>query len=215
MRRISALTGVITSLAVTAFAQQPLAPERVRGDVVSLTGNVLTVHTRGGPKVTLQLPDEAKVALADKADLASIAEGTFVGTAAVAQPDGTLRALEVHLFPEAMRGTGEGHRPWDLKPGSSMTNATVVQVGGAPSSMTNATVKKVSGAGERTLVLGYKDGEKTVVVPPGTPVVKLEPADRSALTPGAHVFVIATKGPDGKLTATRLTVGKGSVVPPM
>jgi hypothetical protein len=140
----------------------------------------------------------------------------------VPQQDGTLRAVEVHLFPDSMRGTGEGHRPWDLQPGSTMTNATVAKVqarGGKPgkqSTMTNATVAKVSGAGgSKTLQLKYKDGEKTVVVPPGTPVVKMAPADRSRLTPGAHVFAIVTREPDGGLVAQRITVGQGDTVPPM
>jgi hypothetical protein len=213
MRSSLALTGLIAGLTVTALAQQPPPPERIRGVVVAVKGDTLEVKTQAGQPVAIQLPKDAKVALADKSDLSSITTGTFVGTAAVPQQDGSLRALEVHLFPESMRGTGEGHRPWDLQPGSSMTNGNVVQMGSPPSTMTNATVKK-AGANERKLLLGYKDGEKTVVVPEGTPIVKLEPADRSALRPGAHVFVIANKR-EGKLTAERLTVGKGDVVPPM
>jgi hypothetical protein len=140
----------------------------------------------------------------------------------VPQQDGTLRALEVHVFPEAMRGTGEGHRPWDLRPGSTATNATVSSVdapqggGQPPSSMTNATVAEAGeGGGGRRLVLRYPQGEKTVVVPPGTPIVKLVPADRSRIVPGAHLFAVASRQPDGSLVAERVTVGKDGVVPPM
>jgi hypothetical protein len=202
--------------------QQPAKPQQhVRGDVVAVAGDVLTVKTRGGQTLALKLPENVRVAVADKADLGSIASGTFIGTTAVAQKDGTLRAVEVHVFPESMRGTGEGHRPWDLKPGSTMTNATVSSVAGSggkgsPSSMTNATVSNVGEAGGgKKLTLKYPDGEKTVVVPPGTPVVKLEPGDRSRLKPGAHLFAIVTQQPDGTILAERLTVGNEGVVPPM
>ncbi len=129
--------------------------------------------------------------------------------------------LEVHAFPESMRGVGEGHRPWDLQPGSTMTNATVAEVhakGGKAhpqSTMTNATVADVAGVGAvRKLVLEYPGGEKKVVVPPGTPVVMKEPSDRSRLVPGAHLFAIVSRQPDGTLLAERVDVGKDGVVPP-
>ena len=173
----------------------------------------------------LKLADGAGVSLVGKADMSSIADGAFVGTTAVQQSDGTLRAVEVHVFPDSMRGTGEGHRPWDLQPGSTMTNATVARVdegggaaqsGGTGSTMTNATVAKVDeSGGSRKLSLRYKDGEKTVVVPACTPVVKIEPGDRSKLVPGAHVFAIVSRQPDGTLVAERLNVGKDGQVPPM
>jgi hypothetical protein len=225
-RRMSLAAAWLTLVAGAAQAQQPTRQQpqqqqHLRGDVVALKGDTLEVKSRAGQDVTVKLADDARVTLAEKADLGSIGQGGFVGTTAVPQPDGTLRAVEVHVFPDSMRGTGEGHRPWDLQPGSTMTNATVakVQTGGkrqGRSTMTNATVANVteSGAG-RTLELKYPDGEKKVVVPPGTPVVKLEAADRSRLTPGAHVFAIVTRQPDGTLLAQRLTVGKDGVVPPM
>jgi hypothetical protein len=215
-------------LTAAVAAEQPAASpaqEHVRGDVVALKGDTLEVKSRSGEALKLKLADNARVALAEKADMGSIASGAFIGTTAVPQSDGTLRAVEVHVFPEAMRGTGEGHRPWDLQPGSSMTNATVAKIdesggkadlGGTGSTMTNAKVAKVDeSGGARKLSLKYKDGEKTVVVPPGTPVVKLEPGDRSKLVPGAHVFAIASRQPDGTLVAQRLTVGKDGLVPPM
>lgn len=208
----------ITLLAGAAVAQTSTgtpAQERVRGDVVSISGNDLEVKSRTGQTVKLELGGNTPVTIAEKADLGDVRDGTFIGTTAVSQPDGTLRALEVHVFPDSMRGTGEGHRPWDLKPGSTMTNATVASVdkgGKAPSTMTNATVSGVAG---RNLTLKYQGGEKKVVVPSEARVVKLEPADRSKLAPGAHVFVVASRQPDGKLRADRVIVGKGDLVPPM
>ena len=192
------------------------APEHVRGDIVAIDGNTVTVKSRSGETLKLQLADDVRVSVAEKAELADVRDGAFIGTTAVSQPDGTLRAIEVHVFPESMRGTGEGHRPWDLRPGSTMTNATVTGVGAAggksPSTMTNATVAKVA---DRKLTLKYSDGEKSVVVPPDAKVVKLEPADRSQLKPGVHLFAIASRQADGTFRAERLTIGKDGVVPPM
>ena len=215
-------------LAGVAAAQQPTAPaaqQHVRGDVVAFRGDTLEVQPRSGDVLKLKVATGAKVSLVGKADLSSVGEGAFIGTTAVPQSDGTLRAVEVHVFPDSMRGTGEGHRPWDLQPGSTMTNATVAKVdeggaaaqaGGTGSTMTNATVAKVDeSGGARKLTLHYKDGEKTVVVPPGTPVVKLEPGERSNLVPGTHVFAIVSRQPDGTLLADRLNVGKDGLVPPM
>jgi hypothetical protein len=188
-------------LAVPAAAQQDKPQQHVRGDVTAVNGDTMDVRTRAGQVVHLKLADQLGVSSVEEADPSAIADGAFIGTTAVAQPDGTLRAVEVHVFPEAMRGAGEGHRPWDLKPGSSMTNATV------------SGMKKAGGA--RTLKLQYQGGEQTVVVPSNIPVVRLAPGDRSMLAPGAHVFVIATQGDDGTLVAQRMVVGKGGVVPPM
>lgn len=212
-------------LVVPAAAQQDKPQQHVRGDVTAVNGDTMDVRTRAGQVVHLKLADQLGVSSVEEADPSAIADGAFIGTTAVAQPDGTLRAVEVHVFPEAMRGAGEGHRAWDLKPGSSMTNATVSGMSGSKtsaakqgtgSSMTNATVsgmKKDGGA--RTLKLQYQGGEQTVVVPSNIPVVRLAPGDRSMLAPGAHVFVIATQGDDGTLVAQRMVVGKGGVVPPM
>src|SRR3989440_5389036 len=192
------------------------APQHVRGDIIAIDGNTVTVKSRGGETVNLQLADDVRVAVAEKGDLADVRDGAFIGTTAVPQPDGTLRAIEVHVFPEAMRGTGEGHRPWDLRPGSTMTNATVAgadKAGGkSQSTMTNATVAEAAG---RKLTLKYNGGEKTVVVPSDATVVKLEPAERAQMKPGVHLFAIASRQPDGTFRAERLTIGKDGVVPPM
>jgi len=213
-RRISLL------LVTLAFATPASAEEHVRGVVRTVGNGELTVSGPAGQPQKLKLGDKARVSLATRADLGAVAKDAFVGTTAVEAKDGSLRAVEVHVFPEAMRGAGEGHRPWDLKPGSTMTNATVSGVAaappGAPSTMTNATVAGVAHApGGETLTLSYAGGQKTVVVPPGTPVVRLEPADRSAIAAGQHVFAAGTRQPDGTVLVDRMVVGKDGVVPPM
>jgi hypothetical protein len=210
------------------LAQQPAASEKqhVRGEITKVEGNALEVKTSSGETMKLKLADTARVGLVEKADMASISDGAFIGTTAVPQADGTLRAVEVHVFAEKLRGTGEGHQPWDLEPGSTMTNATVAKTGqggggtaasgGTGSTMTNATVANVQGSGgAKKLQLKFKGGEKTVVVPAGIPVVKIEPGDRSKLVRGAHAFIIASRQPDGTLVAERLNVGARGVVPPM
>jgi len=212
---------MLALFAAVASAQQPAhQQEHVRGDIVGVSGNTLRVKTRGGQEAMLALAPDVKVAAVKKADMGDIGEGVFVGTTAVPQSDGSLRAVEVHVFPESMRGTGEGFRPWDLQPNSTMTNATVArsepQAGPhSASTMTNATVSEMAkSGGGRTLQLKYPGGEKTVDVPANTPVVKLEPSDRSGLKAGAHLFAIAARRPDGTLIAQRITVGE-AVAPPM
>lgn len=214
MFRIAFLAAALLGGAATAQSQA--TPEHVRGQIVSVEGNTLTVKSRQGKTVKLELADDVKVAVAEKGDLADVKDGAFIGTTAVPQRDGTLRAVEVHVFPDSMKGTGEGHRPWDLRAGSTMTNATVSKVdsssGKGSSTMTNATVAKVSG---RKLELKYSGGEKTVTVPANTTVVKLEPGERSQLQPGVHLFAIASRQDGGTLRAERLTIGKDGLVPPM
>jgi hypothetical protein len=220
-----ALAVAVVGFAAAALAQQQPAPppkppeQHVRGDVVAVTGNTVEVKTRSGETTHFTLGEKTRVSVVSKADREKIANNAYVGTTAVPQPDGTLRAVEVHLFPEAARGTGEGHRPWDLGPGSAMTNATVQglgsSAGGGQSTMTNATVADVAkGGGDLKLSLRYPGGEQTVVVPPGTPVVQLEPADRSRVIPGAHVFAAVVAKDGGAPVADRIFVGK-DVVPPM
>jgi len=222
MSRFATVLGPAAFLfSLGALAAEPGPKElHVRGDVASYKSTTLDVKSRDGRTITLELTDQTRIALAEPADLSSIAQGTYVGTTARPQADGTLRAVEVHVFPESMRGAGEGHRPWDLEPGSSMTNATVSAVAskraGAQSSMTNATVAKAAtSGGGLTLDLKYPSGEQTVLVPPGTPVVKLAPGSASQLTPGAHVFAAYAPQPDGKSTALRIVVGANGVRPPM
>ncbi len=222
-----AVSFAAAALAAVAAAQQPSpAPkeEHVRGVVASASGDTVAVRSPDGrSQTTLKLGDKTFVAYATRADLNAIRENAYVGVAAVDAGGGKLRALEVHVFPESARGTGEGSRPWDLKPGSSMTNGMVSAVQPAPgktgssgSSMTNATVSGTERtAGGKTLELTFKGEKKTVLVSPKTPVVALEPADRSAIRAGEHVFVVGTHEPDGSVAAGRVYVGKGGVVPPM
>jgi hypothetical protein len=209
------------SLIATTPASAQSPAERIRGDVVALDGQNLRLTTNAGQPLTVKLGTNYSVSARSRADPGSISTGAFVGTTAVPMPDGTLTALEVHVFPESMRGNGEGHRPMDVMPGSTMTNATVTSVlpmeKAAPATtMTNATVANVAQADQgRKMVLKYQGGEKTVVVPKEAPVVMVEPGDKSLLVAGAHVVLSATRQADGSLSADRVTVGKDGLVPPM
>jgi hypothetical protein len=186
----------------SVLAQAPAPTQRIRGDVVALDGLSLQVKSRSGETLAIKLADNYVVTAVVKIDATAIKPGSFVGTASMPQPDGTLTSLEVLVLPESMRGSNEGHYPWDLRPGSMMTNATVVDVVSA-------------GQGARRMTLKYKDGEKSVVVPEDVPIVTFEPGEKSMLVPGAHVLLTATKQPDGSLTAARVAVGKNGLVPPM
>jgi hypothetical protein len=190
------------ALCAMAVAQAPLPTQRIRGDVVALDGFALQVKSRTGETLAIKLAENYTVTAVVKIDMSAIKPGAFVGTASMPQSDGTQTALEVLVFPEAMRGSNEGHYPWDLKPGRMMTNATVADA-------------IVEATGGRRMLLKYKDGEKWIVVPPEAPIVTFEPGDRAMVVPGAHLLVTATKQPDGSLTAGRVAVGKDGLVPPM
>jgi len=174
--------------------------QRLRGTVESFDGSTLVVKERSGELLSLALADNFSVSEVLPIEVSAIQAGSFVGSAAVPAVDGTLRALEVLVFPEAARGTGEGHVAWDLQPGSTMTNATVADV--------------VTTAEGRSLKLRYKDGEKTIQVPEGVPIVTFKPGDRSLLVAGAKVLVTAQLR-DGKPTALRVLVGRNGFAPPM
>lgn len=193
-----ALAGCL--LASGAMAQTA-SPTRIRGTIAALNGQTLTVNTREGPKVDVSLNDPLTVTTVKRLKLADIKDGSYVGVASKTGADGSAQALEVLVFPDSMRGAGEGHYAWDLQPGSMMTNANVTAV-----------VKAKTG---NDLTLTYKDGTQKITVPPSTPIVTFAPAERSDLKPGAHVMFGATKSPDGKLTASRITVGTHGVNPPM
>ena len=194
------VAAAVLALAAQAGAQQP-ATKRIRGDVVAIEGTKLQVRTREGSVADIDLDEKYAVTAVVRIEPSAIARGSFVGTASMPDADGTLRALEVLVFPESARGSGEGHYPWDLQPGSMMTNATVAEV-------------VDTGAGRR-MTLRYKDGEKIVTVPPAAPVVTFQPGSREMVVPGAHVILTATVKPDGTLAATRMSVGKDGLVPPM
>jgi hypothetical protein len=193
-------TALLTLAVTVAHAQTPAAPQRLRGTIESFDNTTLVVKERSGEVLRLALADTFAVNEVVPTKLASIQAGSYIGTAAMPQADGTLQALEVLVFPEQARGSGEGHYPWDLQPGSTMTNATVADV--------------VGQAKGRTLTLRYKDGEKKVLVPEGVPVVTVKPGDRALLVPGAKVLVTAQLR-DGKPTALRVIAGRNGFAPPM
>jgi len=193
----------LSTLMLTASlgsAAQSQAPVRLRGSIESQTAIELVVQDRSGEKITLRLPEKFTFQEVVPIDITAIETNAFIGTAAVPRADGTLVALEVVVFPESARGTGEGHYPWDLRTDSSMTNATVANL--------------VRNAGQRTLTLRYKDGEKTVQVPDSVPVVTFKPGTPELIQAGAKVFIVATTV-DGKPTVTRLVIGRNGFAPPM
>jgi hypothetical protein len=197
---ILALVGLSAALAAPiAVAQEP--PVRVRGTIERVEGDTYVVKTRAGPELKVKLAANAMVVALIKASLADIKQGSYVGVAGMPQADGSQRALEVHIFPEAMRGTGDGHRGWDLQPTSTMTNGNVEQA--------------AASADGSVLTLKYKDGEKKIVVSKDTPIVVYVPGELSELKAGAPIFIsAATKQPDGTLLTPRVNVGRG-VAPPM
>ncbi|MES2412766.1 MAG: hypothetical protein V4614_03125 [Pseudomonadota bacterium] len=206
---------VIVSFAVmavastsAAFAQAPASPQvRLRATIEKVDATSMTVRERSGEVITLVRPASMDVSEVYPLALRDIKAGSYIGTAAMPQADGTQLAIEVLVFPEAARGAGEGHRPWDLRPDSTMTNATVADLAAAPSAV----------PGGQKLTLKYKDGEKTVIVPPGAPVVSFKPgkSDEAALiVPGAKVMITAQEV-GGKPTALRVIVGRNGFAPPM
>ena len=187
--------------APVAWAQE--APSvRIRGTIEGIIDSaVYVVKTRDEAELKLTLAEKPQIAAIVKASLSDIKEGSFVGVTGMPKPDGSLSALEVHIFPEAMRGTGEGHYAWDLRPQSTMTNANVEQIAAA--------------ADGRTLALKYKDGEKKIFVPVDATIVAYAPGDKSDLKPGAKVFIVAAKQPDGTLQGRAWRVGRDGLTPPM
>jgi hypothetical protein len=206
--------GIVAAMACVFGAWPALAQDRepLRGDVVAVDGARLRVRSERAQDMTVMLREPLRISVRSPVAPDAIREGDFIGTTAALQPDGTLRASEVHIFPESMRGTGEGHRPMASVPGSTMTNATVARVASART-MTNATVaKRDARGGALTLELAYAGGEQTVVVPAGVPIMAVENGDRASLAPGAHVIVYASPGADSGLEASRITIEiKGSV----
>ena len=193
---------LIAATSAVAIAQAPANPPvRLRGTVERIDRTHLIVKTNTGQSMDVKLADNYVVVGIAKASLADVASGKFIGTTTVGERDGALVALEVHIFPENMRGTGEGHYDWDLRPTSKMTNANVANV--------------TSMGKDRVLTVQYKGGEKKVLVPEKAVIVSFTPAERSELKPGVQVFVNAQRQPDGSLTAARVNVGLKGQVPPM
>jgi hypothetical protein len=213
-------------LTLVAVAPALAAPqvERLRGTIERVEADAITIRTRAGATETVRLSPGTRVAQLAPASLDQVKDGSFIGTAAKAgaEPGDPPVALEVLIFPEAMRGTGEGHYPWDRLPDeatsgpveTSMTNGTV-KATEVETSMTNGTVAGGVGApGGRTITVSYKGQSLAVLVPPGTPIVMLEPADRAVLKPGAKVFAAASRDGD-RLEARSISVGKDGLTPPM
>ena len=198
-----AASALLALLVLPAAAQNASEGTRifVRGTVEKLDGQTLTVKSREGPQLIIALAPNFTVSAVAKRSLADIKEGDYVASTSVKGTDGKLHAIEVHMFPEAMRGTAEGQFPWDLVPDGIMTNATVAGITSAPQG--------------RVINVAYKGGQSEVIVPNDIPIVTYVPGDTSLLKPGATIFVIAQKKPYGTLTSTRVTAEKDGVKPPM
>jgi hypothetical protein len=223
-------TAGIFAISIAAVAASP--PMNVRGTIAQVDGNTIQIKERDGDVAKVHLADNAKIVSVAKASLSDIKPGSFIGTAATPRTDGKLQAIEVHVFPESMRGTGEGTRAWDLTPKSSMTNGMAAPkssmtngTAAAKSSMTNGTVaqksnkvenNKVNSVEGNDLTVNFNGGTKIVTVTSATKVVTLVPGDRSQLKADAKIFIpAATRTPDGTLEANRVTVGKDGIPPPM
>ena len=209
MPKISALMPRVLAAALTALsvlasvtrAQQP-PTVRIRGTIEAVDGPLLTVKSREGSEMKVRVTDNAAVFGVAKIALSEIKPGSYIGVSAMPEPDGTQKALAVHIFPESQRGAAEGFRPWDLRPNSTMTNATVAET--------------VAGTDGQNILVKYKDGEKKVVVPPDTPIVTFIAGDKSELKPGAKIIIFsAAKKEDGTLEAARVNVGRDGIMPPM
>jgi hypothetical protein len=189
---------LLVACGVTAAQDNP--PKRLRGTVDTFAAPNLVIQERNGRRILLILPETTGIVEVIPSDITAIQPGSFVGAAALPRADGRLQALEVVVFPEAARGSGEGHFQWDLKPDSSMTNATVTDL-----------ARSSEG---RTLMLRYRDGEQKMLVPDGVPIVTLGPGNGSLIVPGAKVFIVAEPEQD-RLIVRRLLIGRNGLQPPM
>ncbi len=176
------------------------SPQHIRGKIASVSTSEIVVKTRKGLEITVKMAPNFRVAAMKKVDMTAIQPGSFIGTTTVELPDGTGRSLEVHVFPPGVK-MGAGHYPWDLKPGSMMTNGDVGKV--------------VAGAKGNTIEVAYPGGTHTILVPPKAPVVETVPGQAAMLKPGVAVFLIAAKLPDGSLAADAVLVGDKGAPPPM
>jgi len=201
MRALLASFAMISVLASAAWAQQP-PTVRIRGTIESIDGKTMSIKTREGTDVKVNMTDDISVIGIAKTSLSEIKPGSYIGVSALPQPDGSQKAFAIHIFPEAMRGAAEGHRPWDQRPNSTMTNATVAQ-----------TVTAVDG---QVIDVKYKDGEKKVVVPPDAAIVAFLAGEKSEIKPGAKVIIFgAMKKDDGSLETNRIGIGRDGIAPPM
>src|SRR6266403_2506361 len=200
-RLLAASIAFVALLGTAAWAQTP-PTVRIRGTIEAVDGSILSIKSREGTDMKVRMTDNVAVFGVAKTQLSDIKEGSYIGVSAMPQPDGTQKALAVHIFPENQRGAAEGFRPWDLRPNSTMTNATVAE-----------TVKGTDG---QNIVVKYKDGEKKVVVPPDTPIGTFVAGDTSEVKSGSKIIIFgAVKKEDGMLEANRVNVGRDGITPPM
>jgi hypothetical protein len=201
-RSLLASLAVISVLASSAWAQQPPTPTRIRGTIESVDGKTLGIKTREGTDVKVNITDDITVIGIAKTSLSDIKQGSYIGVSGMPQPDGSQKAIAIHIFPEAMRGAAEGFRAWDLRPNSTMTNATVAQ--------------QVTGTDGQVIDVKYKDGEKKVTVTPDTAIVAFVTGEKSEIKPGAKIIIFgAVKKDDGSLETNRIGVGRDGIAPPM
>ena len=192
---------LLVAFASAASAQQP-PTVRIRGTIEAVDGAMLSIKSRDGADMKVRTTDNVAVFGVAKTDLSQIKPGSYIGVTAMPEPDGTQKAIAVHIFPENQRGAAEGFRPWDLRANSTMTNATVAET--------------VEGTDGQNITVKYKDGEKKVVVPPDTPIVTFVAGDKSEVKPGAKLIIFgAAKKEDGSLEANRVNVGRDGITPPM
>ncbi|MFP3848737.1 DUF5666 domain-containing protein [Pseudomonas sp. W5-01] len=196
---LSGLLGALLSAALPAHAEDG-KPTRVRGAITAVEGDSLKIHSNRGEDLQVALTPDTQIRGVTLAQVSEIKPGSYIGSAAVPLPDGSLKALEVHVFPPAMAGTGDGHRAFDLTPDSTMTNGSVGDL--------------VASNG-RTITVNYKGGQKKIVIPDDVPIVNLVPGDRSLLKPGVKVVLQAQKGAGNTLTALSISAGENGVTPPM
>lgn len=196
----SLLTGLALTLTVAATTARADDIVRYRGTLEKVDGATLTIKPRTGDSITVQFSNDTKILAATTGQLADIKSESYIGTAAIPQPDGTQKALQVTVFASSLRGTADGHYPWDL---------------GTNSTMTNGAVGTLSGTDGRTLLVKYQGGEKKVVVPDDVPVTLVDPGEKSILVPGSKLVAFTKKGADGALTAPILIIGRNGTVPSM
>ncbi len=202
-RHIFGATALALIVATSTVWAQQAPPLRVRGTIEKVDGDTLTVKTRAGETTTVKLAADARVAAMTKATLADIKTGAFIGVTAMPQPDGSQKAIGIHIFMESQKGVvADRHFPWDREPGSTMTNANVDTM--------------VSGVDGQTVTVKYKEGEKKVIISPTTPIVAMAPGSKADLKPGAQFIIMAAqKQPDGTLVAPAINVGRDGAAPPM
>ncbi|MBV7572205.1 hypothetical protein KW846_05835 [Pseudomonas sp. PDM32] len=201
IRRVSVVTLIsVFSAGLVQAEDAPGTRIGVRGEITGVSPDVVKVHANSGDNLVINLTQDTKVRAVTLANIEDIKPGSYIGSAAIPQEDGTLKALEVHVFPPELAGSGDGHRPFDLVKGSSMTNGSVGDL-------------VVSNG--RVLTVNYKGGQQKILVPEDVPIVNLMPADRSLLKVGVKIVTFVTQGADGTLTAQSISAGKDGVTPPM